>query len=573
MNKKLQISLVFVFLLFGLLGCDFLNFNGTTDATEGTVITTTGDINSSSNDQTMVKVTFVENMGTDVEDLVISPGSMIQEPAVSRIGFIFGGWFTDSGLTKEFDFKTQVNEDLTLYAKWSLKTLKVSINFVYGEVIEITIPYGITPADFENYLDEDLLEGFAGFYLDSGFTIQISPDQVVTTDLEVFVKDSDILYIGYNNISELDVTMLFNEYALTIDGQLYTLDYDMDSGTYFDFEKERFVNVYLNINDKLDLEFQEVIVDVIAFSDYIVMLKTSLGRTIIYGENYENIMLDNNVDMITSVDLDQELNLDSDEEVVSGVITDYHIIISTNKSRVFFWGIFPEGELDDNVPLELTNDFNLAADEYFIKDSFLEYNGVSGVYYRTNKRFFVRTEAISYLLDNTEGLGIFEDANKVLNVEEKFVVFIAYSQEGYGYITESGLYKAEMTNEVFEANLPIDEDELILDMSSGELMITDKGNLYQFYDYDELFNYRTLLPEDEYFIKIYNNGESYLASTNKDKVYVLNYEMITDITDKLQSFGLTLDSFVNLNGTDYLVNNGAIYYVYGTYVYEEKVSG
>ncbi len=77
-------------------------------------------------------VTFKSNGGSNVESQKVFPGEKITKPtnptkqADGYITYEFAGWFTDSGLTQEYDFNSEVNEDITLYAKWNSKTLSSS---------------------------------------------------------------------------------------------------------------------------------------------------------------------------------------------------------------------------------------------------------------------------------------------------------------------------------------------------------------------------------------------------------------------------------------------------------------
>ena len=77
-------------------------------------------------------VTFNSNGGSNVESQKVFPGEKITKPtnptkqADGYTTYEFAGWFTDSGLTQEYDFNSEVNEDITLYAKWNSKTLSYS---------------------------------------------------------------------------------------------------------------------------------------------------------------------------------------------------------------------------------------------------------------------------------------------------------------------------------------------------------------------------------------------------------------------------------------------------------------
>ncbi|MCL2609609.1 MAG: InlB B-repeat-containing protein, partial [Treponema sp.] len=66
-------------------------------------------------------VRFLVNSGFPVPtDLRIAHGAYIPRPApVSRAGFSFGGWFTDSGFANEWNFALNtVSGDMTLHARW-----------------------------------------------------------------------------------------------------------------------------------------------------------------------------------------------------------------------------------------------------------------------------------------------------------------------------------------------------------------------------------------------------------------------------------------------------------------------
>lgn len=64
-------------------------------------------------------VSFQPNGGTAVRAQAVKYGAKAAKPGdPSRAGYAFGGWFSDKGLTKAYDFSSAVKGDLTLYAKW-----------------------------------------------------------------------------------------------------------------------------------------------------------------------------------------------------------------------------------------------------------------------------------------------------------------------------------------------------------------------------------------------------------------------------------------------------------------------
>lgn len=65
-------------------------------------------------------VTFNSNGGTAVGAVTVNKGKPILEPEdPSKANNTFTGWYTDKELEKAFDFATEIEDDLTLYAGWS----------------------------------------------------------------------------------------------------------------------------------------------------------------------------------------------------------------------------------------------------------------------------------------------------------------------------------------------------------------------------------------------------------------------------------------------------------------------
>lgn len=72
------------------------------------------------------KVKFDTNGGSKVETEIVEEGKSATKPvSPKKDGYIFDGWYTDKELTKEYDFKTEVGKDVTLYAKWVENTCGV----------------------------------------------------------------------------------------------------------------------------------------------------------------------------------------------------------------------------------------------------------------------------------------------------------------------------------------------------------------------------------------------------------------------------------------------------------------
>ena len=68
-------------------------------------------------------ITFKHNYGIEDRKVSVRSGEKVDNynPA-DREGFTFDGWYTDEGLTKKYDFNTNVKGDIVLWAKWTPNT-------------------------------------------------------------------------------------------------------------------------------------------------------------------------------------------------------------------------------------------------------------------------------------------------------------------------------------------------------------------------------------------------------------------------------------------------------------------
>lgn len=111
------------------------------------------------NGSTVVKVYYTRNEYTLTYDLNGSDaswtdsaenkshtdrfGAEITTPTsndLSRVGYAFGGWYTDAGCTTEFTAATMPAENTTLYAKWNAGQVNYTVNYYLQNVDGSTYP-------------------------------------------------------------------------------------------------------------------------------------------------------------------------------------------------------------------------------------------------------------------------------------------------------------------------------------------------------------------------------------------------------------------------------------------------
>ena len=89
-------------------------------------------------------VNFKSNGGSSVSKQYVQYNKVIKKPSnPTRSKYTFAGWYTDSNLTKAWDFNTKIKSGKTLYAKWkkiSLKQAVISkVQNVSGKKIKVTV--------------------------------------------------------------------------------------------------------------------------------------------------------------------------------------------------------------------------------------------------------------------------------------------------------------------------------------------------------------------------------------------------------------------------------------------------
>ncbi len=139
-------------------------------------------------------VKFEANGGTRVDTLKIS--KLTAAPSTSKEGYLFEGWYLDQGLTVAAIYPMDINEEVTLYAKWlrvfdQQRCVSTDIKMFFDGDLGVT--YDITPNGFD-------LETLAK----RGYTITIS----VTYEVW-YVKEYDIPWdIGYAGAPQYEAYIL-----------------------------------------------------------------------------------------------------------------------------------------------------------------------------------------------------------------------------------------------------------------------------------------------------------------------------------------------------------------------------
>ncbi len=134
-------------------------------------------------------VTFSPNGGSAVTSQTVKSGETATEPAApNKDGFTFGGWYTEG---KEYDFKTPVTANITLYAKWTdtsvVNKFTVTFNSNGGNAVAAqTVNEGEKATKPDDPTKADNV--FGGWYEDADCTKEYDFSKAVDKDITLYAK-------------------------------------------------------------------------------------------------------------------------------------------------------------------------------------------------------------------------------------------------------------------------------------------------------------------------------------------------------------------------------------------------
>ena len=191
-------------------------------------------------------VKFVSDHGS-FKDQTIEYGKLIETdkltiPTVE--GYTFDGWYTDAAHTTEFNFRTPITGDTTIYAKWTANDYEVSFITEYGDApASQNVPYNGT-ADNPGTLSAEGYT-FVGWYADAAHTTEFNFSTPITGDTKIYAKwtanDYEVSFITEHGDPPTSQNVTYNGTAKdpgTLTAEGYTFDGWYTDATYtteFDF--------------------------------------------------------------------------------------------------------------------------------------------------------------------------------------------------------------------------------------------------------------------------------------------------------------------------------------------------
>lgn len=571
---KVLKAFAFCFLLLVLTGCDLFSGKTTLTSKNPTTQLTTLPTTSlpttglTTEDSDEITITFNVNGGNAISPIKVNPNQSFNLPEATKQGYQFNGWLLGTEIF--VPNVTPLTEDITLFAQWT--PIKINITLHYNEeIINLQINYGDTPLSLlTSNIKPEMLDLLLGWYTDSGYSNVIDITKPLTQNVELYPKFDDFYVVTFYNIDELSVQKIYNygAYILTIDGDLYTA-YSFDiypQTSYYDLDEGNLTSPYVNMNPLFDLSEGEYIVDVVGNLEDNVIVQTSLGRMLLYGYGLPETLptVKEYEDGSVLIDLETCLPLNPNEKIKSLLFSEMNIVLSTTQARVFVYGLFgtKTNRTEYTEAFDASTYFNLSEDEYFIRDYLTDMNSQNN-YFRTNKGYYVFTDAYQIFCPDFISDDLFVNANDLLSTPEDIVFFQLEARYGYIIVTSSGHVIGNLDTTSIDFNIELSPTETIINLDANGVFYTSLGNLYRFEMFEDAENLgEQYLNENEIVIATYDNDDQLIMKTNQDRMLVIDYFGFYDVTDLLSEYNLNGDDLVQCGRIHYFIKNGSFYYLY-----------
>ncbi|MDD3106314.1 MAG: leucine-rich repeat protein, partial [Bacilli bacterium] len=217
---KRKLLQIFVAILgFTLVGCDFLITTNSVQTT-GTTFT----------------VSFETNGGDLIEPVSVNSGSFYTMPTPVREGYVFESWYMDINMTAQYTAMTMLEEDITLYAGWTVGHYTLLFDDSGDDgLISIIQEFGValeTP-------DDPTKSGytFGGWYSDSELTTPYVFTTMPAYDFTVYTKWISNQYsISFNTNGGNSISTITQDFGTIVTVSNPSKDSYIFDGWYLDSE-------------------------------------------------------------------------------------------------------------------------------------------------------------------------------------------------------------------------------------------------------------------------------------------------------------------------------------------------
>lgn len=546
-------------------------------------------------EQVPITISFESNGGSAISNVVINQNEMYTPAMIpTKVGYEFKGWYMDSELLYPVPFMYRFLEDVTLYAKWEMKTVTISffaddelldrVELSYGEPIydiyipEIPSKTGYDIVGWDKILPDEVTTDieFHAEYTILSFTlyhyVQMELNfEFVVPGREQFVgiTTEGVIWLWGEGLAvellneEFDLTE--GEYIIKTDsagelkafmsnlGKIYIMqETTMAFASHSITEYDRVIEVTSDYDSVLELE--EAIVDIKVSGSNLYVL-TDLGNIYVHGNNiYDEAGTGDAFYVPNPLLVNDMITMETDEVFVGVEASDASVIIWTNHNRVFVTG------WNDNyqIGLPLTTPYqtweevlDLDTDSVLLVETTYASSIIvtnSGLIYGTGQNAFnmlddsVNEEYQGYTNITSHYSTL---ATNILDIQGKMDTFFITATDGTIYSSGSnvsgsqGLGDSDQDNHFLEMAFPtlvLWDDEVVEQVivsDDGGYIITNKDRLFGFgrNDKDQLI-YSNIeeQPTPYNLMKAFPNSYTILL----EEVYEYNSEYINPTPPELE---------------------------------------
>jgi uncharacterized repeat protein (TIGR02543 family) len=164
-------------------------------------------------------MTFESNGGSAVSAITLAAGASVSAPtAPTRVGYTFGGWYSDVGLTSAYTFSTMPAENITIYAKWNVVVVQSTMSFESnGGSVVASITQNVGSTVVAPTQPTRTGYTFGGWYSDIGLTTTYSFTTMPAQNITLYAKWTVNQYtITFNSNGGSAVTAITQNFGTTV---------------------------------------------------------------------------------------------------------------------------------------------------------------------------------------------------------------------------------------------------------------------------------------------------------------------------------------------------------------------
>lgn len=319
-------------------------------------------------------ISFDINGGSAIDSITQDFDTQVETPINPiRLGYSFGGWYSNSDYTEIYSFNRMPSKDITIYIKWDVNTYDMTYNLYENpntnEIIILNQGEEVILVSLGTAHSAALTSDGRLFTWGNNNSGQLGDGTIVSH----FEPQEITSYFNlYDGEMIIDISLgVYHSSALTSMGRLFTWGNNsfgqLGNGTTTSSSLPIDITNYLGLANG-------VFISSISLGFNYSSAITSDGRLLIWGRNDHGQIGNGTTGIVMNAqDITDNFNLLADEVISEVSLGLYHSSALTSNGRLFTWGDNFFGQLGDGTkitrysPVEITSNLNLNNGEFVIQ--------------------------------------------------------------------------------------------------------------------------------------------------------------------------------------------------------------